>query len=191
MKEKLDILFNESINELKSIGIDMLDKEKIGTIDIDFSKRKTKRYGCCKQEDPDKNSAYRIKRRIYYRKFNKHHIEISKWLMELNDDIIKNTIIHELIHCLPDCNNHGKKFKEVAKLINEKLGYNITRLGNKKEDYIKSNILEKFNEDVKYNYKIYCEKCNQVYYRQRLARNFTKKYLCGICRGKFIVEKLK
>ena len=54
-----------------------------------------------------------------------------------------------------------------------------------------SNVLEKFNEDVKYNYKIYCEKCNQVYYRQRLAGNFTKKYLCGICRGKFIVEKLK
>ena len=191
MKEKLNKLFKESISELKSIGIDIDNKEKIGIIDIDFSKRKTKRYGCCKQENPDLKSAYRIKRKIYYKKFNNHHIEISKWLMELNDEIIKNTIIHELIHCLPDCNNHGVEFKKMAKLINEKLGYNITRLGNKKEDYIKSNALEKFDDEIKNNYKIICEKCNQTYYRQRLARNFTKKYLCGICRGRFIVQKLK
>ena len=40
------------------------------------------------------------------------------------DIIIKNTIIHELIHCLPKCTNHGKEFKKYAKIINEKLGYN-------------------------------------------------------------------
>lgn len=190
MEEKLFKLYNESILELKSIGIDMLDKEKIGIIDINFSRRNTKRYGCCKQENPDKKTAYRINRKINYRKFNNHHIEISRWLMDLNDDIIKNTIIHELIHCIPDCNNHGKMFKEYARLINEKLGYDIKRLGNKKEDYIKSNIIDKYDEKVKFNYKIECKNCGQTYYRQRIARNFMKKYLCGICRGNFTVEKL-
>ena len=37
MKEKLNKLFKESISDLKSIGIDIDNKEKIGIIDIDFS----------------------------------------------------------------------------------------------------------------------------------------------------------
>lgn len=189
MEEKLIRLYNESLDELFSIGINLKDEEKIGKITISFSKRKTKRYGCCKQEDPDKATAYRIKRRLYFRKFNTHHIEISKWLMDLNEDIIKNTIIHELIHCIPDCNNHGKEFKKYAKLINDNLGYNISRVGNKLEDYKKSGqvLTEKENKN---KYQIICEKCGQTYYRQRLSKNFTRKYLCGICKGKFIVKNI-
>lgn len=182
MEEKLKKLYEECIKELKSININ-LDEEIIGKIDISFSKRKTKRYGCCRQEEPDKTTAYREKRIIHYRKYNKHHIEISKWLMELNDEIIKNTIIHEIIHCLPDCNNHGKEFKRYCKLINEKLGYNISRVGNKQEDYKKSNIEFK-QEEQKIKYIIICENCGLLYYRQRMVKNFTKKYRCGKCKGK-------
>lgn len=181
MEEKLYKLYNECIKELTTININ-LNEEDIGKIDISFSKRKTKRYGCCKQEEPDKSTAYRKNRIIHYRKYNKHHIEISKWLMDLNDDIIKNTIIHEIIHCLPDCNNHGKEFKKYCRLINEKLGYNISRLGNKKEDYEKSNL--EFNENFKFKYIITCESCGLIYYRQRMGNNFTKKYRCGKCKGK-------
>ena len=182
MEEKLNKLYNECVDELNSIGIDVRS-EPIGTIDIKFARRNSKRYGCCKQEEPDKSTAYRKNRIIYYRRYNKHHIEISRWLMDLNDDIIKNTIMHEIIHCMPDCNNHGKAFKIYAKIINEKLGYNISRLGNKEEDYRKSN-LEFEIETKEYKYKIICEKCNQIYYRQRMARNFLIKYRCGKCRGK-------
>ena len=185
MEEKLEKLYNECLNELKSIDID-LDEKEIGKIDISFAKRKVKRYGCCRQEDPDKTTAYRERKIIHYRKYNKHHIEISKWLMELNDSIIKNTIIHEIIHCLPDCNNHGKEFRRYSKLINEKLGYNISRVGNKKEDYEKSN-LEFKEETKKFKYKIACERCGLIYYRQRMGKNFTKKYRCGNCRGKLII----
>lgn len=182
MEEKLNKLYTECINELNSIRIDV-KPELIGTIDIKFARRNSKRYGCCKQEEPDKSTAYRKNRIIYYRKYNKHHIEISRWLMDLNDDIIKNTIMHEIIHCMPDCNNHGKAFKTYAKFINEKLGYNISRLGNKEEDYRKSNLEFKI-ETKEYKYKIICEKCNQIYYRQRMVRNFLRKYRCGKCRGK-------
>ena len=162
MKEKLNKLYEECIEELNSININ-LEEESIGKINIDFSKRKTKRYGCCKQEEPDKSTAYRKNRIIHYRKYKKHNIEISKWLMDLNDDIIKNTIIHEIIHCLPDCNNHGKEFKRYSKLINERLGYNISRLGNKEEDYKKSNLYFKPEEKIKYT--IVCENCGLIYYR--------------------------
>lgn len=186
MNEKLNKLFYECIKELEKIGIDILNEDKIGKIDISISKRKVKRYGCCKQEEPDKNTVYYLNGRKYFKKFNKHLIEISSWLMELNDEIIKNTIIHELIHCLPDCNNHGKEFKKYAKIINENLGYSISRLGNKEEDYKKSNL--KYTENLKkYKYKIECSKCYQVYYRQRMAKNFFKKYRCGKCRGKLVL----
>ena len=190
MEDKLNQMYNECINELKSIGIDILDEKKIGKIDISISKRNNKRYGCCKQEEPDK--AFKTvtrkgwQRIVKYEKFNVHHIEVSKWVLELDDTIIKNTIIHELIHCMPFCNNHGLKFKQYANYINLKLGYNISRLGNKKEDYEKSNV--KYDDEKKYKYRIICTKCGQEYFRQRLNKNFIRKYRCGKCRGKLEIN---
>ena len=193
MDEKLENLYKQCVVELKSIGIDVINNQ-IGEIDVKIAKRNSSRYGCCRQEEPDKNFYHIVKRKHrnikVYDKFKKHHIEICKWVMELNDDIIKNTIIHEIIHCFPECNNHGKMFKKYAKLINEKLNYNITRVGNKEEDYQSSNIMYK-EEKIIYNYKIICENCNQVFYRQRLQKNFTRKYRCGKCSGKFKILKLK
>lgn len=187
-EDRLNELYTECVSELTNIGIDVLDEDRIGKIDIGFAKRKAKRYGCCKNENPDRTTAYREKRKIYYRKFNTHHIEISKWLMDLNDDIIKNTIVHELIHCMPDCNNHGKEFKRYAKYINDKLGYNISRVGNKEEDYKKSNLeFSEIEKTPKYNYKVTCSRCGYSFYRIRLQKNFTRKYRCGKCMGKLII----
>lgn len=191
MEEKLNELFKECKIELKNIGINFDDVDYIGKIDISISKRKAKRYGCCKQEMPDKSSIHIGKRKIFYTKYQKHHIEISKWVMDLNNKIIKNTIIHELIHCIPGCNNHGVEFKKYAKIINQKLGYSITRLGNKVEDYKSSNLEYCEEKNSKYNYIIRCENCNTIYYRQRLAKNFFKKYRCGICKGKLKLTEQK
>ena len=192
MEEKLNTLYEECIKELSSIGIN-LDEKKIGKINIGLAKRSTKRYGCCKQESPKEEEFHYIKRRRrkykVYDIFQKHTIEISKWVMELDDNIIKNTIIHELIHCLPYCNNHGKEFKKYANIINEKLKYNITRLGNKKEDYKKSN--KEYKEEENYKYKIKCKKCGYIYLCKRLKKNFIKNYRCGKCQGKLeIIEAL-
>ena len=160
MEEKLEQIYIKCIEELKSIGIDVLNKEQIGKISISISKRNNQRYGCCKQEQPDLKTKYieKVGRKkiIRYAKFNKHNIEISPWLLELDDNIIKNTIIHEIIHCMPNCNNHGEEFKKYAKYINNKLGYNISRVGDKKQDYIKSNI--EYKEEEKYNYHIKCKR---------------------------------
>jgi len=193
MEEKLLRLYNECIKEIESIGIDILNYTNIYTnIEIHISKRNNKRYGACKQLEPDKSTRYtkkiRGRRYIKYRKYNRYIIEISPWVMELDNKIIKNTIMHELIHCMPDCTNHGEKFKEYAKYINLKLGYDISRVGNKKEDYQKSNI--EYKEETKYKYKIECTKCSQIFYRQRYNKNFTRKYRCGKCGGKFKISKL-
>lgn len=186
MDEKLERLYYECLEELKRININVLNNKSIGEVDICVAKRNAKRYGCCKQEDGDKNYCHKIRKRgktfIQYDRFKKHHIEISKWVMELDDSIIKNTIIHELIHCLPNCNNHGKMFKYYANIINENLGYNIARLGNKEEDYKKSNVIYKDKAET-YNYLIICKNCGQLYYRNRLQRNFFKRFRCGKCEG--------
>lgn len=185
MEEKLERLYNECLEELKRVGLNFDDEREYGKIDIKIAKRNAKRYGCCKQENPDKLSKFWYNGKFQYGKFHIHHIEISKWLMELNDEIIKNTIIHELIHCLPNCNNHGKYFKYYANIIKKEVGYNITRLGNKEEDYIKSGIeLKKEEKRIKYKYNVICQKCGQTYFRQRIQKNFTRKYVCGKCRRK-------
>ena len=187
-ENKLDILFKQCINELQSIGIDV-NQSDVGEISIQVSKRNNKRYGCCKQEEPDKNykTVQKIGRRrvTKYQRFNKHTIEVSKWVFDLNDEIIKNTIMHELIHCFPYCNDHGKQFKAYAKYINLKLGYNISRLGNKKQDYENSNV--KY-EEKEYKYQIGCISCGKLFYRNRLAKNFFKKYRCQ-CGGKLVQKK--
>lgn len=130
MDEKLNKLYLECISELKEIGIKVANNQNIGTIDIKLSKRNNKRYGVCKQENPDKTTKYiemfGRKRIVKYLKYYIHHIEISPWVMGLNDDIIKNTIIHEIIHCLPGCSNHGDEFKKYAKYINSELDYDIS-----------------------------------------------------------------
>lgn len=189
MEQKLNKLYSECVAELNNIGINILNEKQYGKIDISISKRNNKRYGCCKQEEPDNNYKviYRVGRRkkVRYEKFGKHHIEISPWVMNLEDNIIKNTIIHELIHCIPYCNNHGEEFKKYANLINNRYGYNVSRVGNKKEDFEKSNI--EYDEPQNYNYKIICKGCNQDFYRQRLNRNFLRYYRCAKCGSKFEV----
>jgi len=191
MEEKLNKLYLECISELEKIGIRILDNKDVGSITINISKRNNKRYGACKQEEPDISTKYieKIAKRkiIKYSKYKKHNIEISPWVMELKDEIIKNTIMHEIIHCMPYCNNHGERFKEYAKYINSKLNYDISRVGNKKEDYLKSNV--EYKEDNQYKYKIECQKCGYIFYRKRCNKNFNRKYRCGKCGGKFIINK--
>ena len=187
MQQKLEQLYNQCLAELESIGFN-LSKANIGEITIQLSKRNNKRYGCCKQENPDEK--YKVikkvgrKKYIQYEKFNKHTIEVSKWVMELDEKIIKNTIMHEIIHCFPYCNNHGPQFKKYANFINVKLGYNISRLGNKEKDFQNSNIQYTKEE---YKYTIKCKKCGKQFHRNRLQKNFFTKYRC-MCGGK--LEKI-
>ena len=189
MEEKLNKLYKECVEELNNIGIDV---KNFGEIQVALAKRKNKRYGCCKQENPDESSKYierhGYRRIIKYTKFNKHYIEISKWVMDLENEIIKNTIMHEIIHCIPFCNNHGSEFKKYSKYINKELGYNISTRGNKQEDCNKSNV--QYEEVEEYKYKIECEKCGQTTYRKRHNKNFTRKYRCGKCGGKFKIIEL-
>jgi len=187
MQENSEKLLDDCIKELESIKFKIKDNPEVGVIDIKTSKKATKRYGCCKHEKPDKKYYHTLNgkygKRIVYDRFKVHHIEISEWVMQLDEKIIKNTIIHEILHCLPACNNHGVLFRQYADYINENLNYNISRLGNREEDFKFSNI--EYNEKtINYKYKIYCKKCGHIFYRQRMKKNLIKKYCCSLCGGR-------
>lgn len=188
-EELLEKLYKECIEELNNIGIVFEGKD----ISICISKRNNKRYGCCKPEIPDEKYKTVTRKGLRYivkfDNYKKYTIEVSKWVLELNEDIIKNTIIHELIHCFPYCNNHGIEFKKYANLINAKLGYNISRVGNKSKDFQESNL--EYKEKEYYRYKIQCEKCDKIFYRKRLTKNFIKKYRCSKCLGKLKIIETK
>ena len=46
------------------------------------------------------------------------------------------------------------------------------------------------NASKNYNYKIVCKCCKQEFYRQRLSKNFTRKYRCAKCGSSFEVSRL-
>lgn len=58
-----------------------------------------------------------------------HKINISARLLDDSTDIrgLENTILHELLHTAPGCNNHGAVWKAYAEKVNAAYGYNIKR----------------------------------------------------------------
>ncbi len=97
---------------------------------------------------------------------------------DISDTAIKNTVMHEILHTVAGCQNHSRTWKYYAELINEKNPqYNIKRITSREEKG-----LEK--RELKYNYFYKCKKCGQLVKRQRKTE-FTKKYICGICGGRF------
>ena len=57
-------------------------------------------------------------------------IEINSILLneEVPEWALYETILHELLHTLPGCMNHGSKWRKYAAIVNRRLGYNIKPL---------------------------------------------------------------
>ena len=83
----------------------------------------------------------------------------------VNDDIIIQTLLHELIHTVYGCFNHGKNFKHYARIINNKYGYNISRLTDSSQFGVELPKRE-------YKYEIWCTVCNK-----RVARYKRKSHI--------------
>lgn len=104
----------------------------------------------------------------------------------LKDDIDKqialDVIMHELLHTVKGCFNHGDKWKKYAEYINWKLPqYNIRRVATKSETAL---VIER--KPPVYRYILRCTKCGQEIKRQKVTKVVTnyKRYRCGNCGGK-------
>ena len=109
-------------------------------------------------------------------------ISLNRLLVERGtDEQIKATILHELIHTMPNCFNHQRQFKNMCNKY-----YSLANIKNSKEF---DNVLIR-KARVNYKYKIVCENCGQVLgYRDRLTKvvKHYDLYRCKACHGKIKV----
>jgi len=55
-------------------------------------------------------------------------IKISRMTIDLGLGAVRNTMIHELLHTVPNCMNHGAEWKRIAKMVDEAYGYTTSRI---------------------------------------------------------------
>lgn len=158
----LNIYINECKAILEGLGI------KYGNVkSFTISTRAKSRLGACKKTG-----------------LNSFEISISKFILEDNVDtqVLKNTIMHELLHTVKGCFTHKGKWKLLSQIINETYPeYNIKRTINLKEVGVEIN-----GKEPTFRYVLKCEKCGCEIKRQKLSKaviNY-KNYRCGKCGGK-------
>jgi len=137
----------------------------------------------------DYNVNYRAKHRWGQCKLSngKYTINISYKLLE--DDVperaLKDTLIHELLHAVDGCMNHGDKWQRLADKVNKAYGYDIKRCTSQEEKGVE------LCNDKDYHYIITCQGCNTTWKYMRHSKivkccqNNTAKCSCGS--KKFIV----
>lgn len=156
----------ECINMLEDIGI------RLGNIqpkDFSINTRAKNRFGECRTFSRNGHVV-------------RHTININADLLDERneDDQLINTILHELLHTVEGCQNHGAAWQYEAEKVRRAYGINISRTGDPRElNYWRGNM-----ERV-VNYKCCCEKCGYTYSRQRYSDiiSHPENYMCGVCGG--------
>ena len=92
---------------------------------------------------------------------------------------VKSTIVHELIHTVEGCYNHGPKFQEIARFLSSAYNIELGTRASKNEM-----ALSEEYRIAKAKYVIKCKKCGQIITRQRATRlvKLPMTYSCG-CGG--------
>lgn len=164
----LNKYFNECITELTNMGISTWE---VPDVDLTISKRAKRRYGQCKTRN---GVAYEI--------------NISEFLLDESvtpdENALKNTIIHEILHALTPGEHHGGEWKHLANIVTQRSGgkYNIKRTTSYEEKGIDR---QKVQRPVKIRYILECVKCGNQYKQQRKSKavKYPERFRCGRCRG--------
>lgn len=104
-------------------------------------------------------------------------ISISRRLLEddVDDWAAKNTIMHELLHCVPGADGHSGLWLKLANEVNRKLPqYHIKQTEAPKEKGL---------APVEPKYILECTHCKQQFHRHRMSsavRN-PQRFRCGKC----------
>ena len=96
----------------------------------------------------------------------------------------KSCMIHEIIHTIPGCNNHGKKFKKICNIINKKFPEYKLQTKTSSEDFgVK-------REDKKPRYIVKCESCGKEYFYFRKPKYNIENYYCSCGKYKLKISNL-
>ena len=155
-KLELDGLMARLRRELISIGIPVSNRLEP---EVRINTRARRRLGCC-----------------YYQS-GRYWIEVSQAVLE-DEDLLKQTLVHELLHTCPKCRDHGPKWKAYAQTVNEKLGYRIER--TVKTETPAGSLR---HEEIKYILE--CQSCGAQIKRMRMSKAVKSpwRYRCP-CGGK-------
>ena len=114
-----------------------------------------------------------------------YKIQINKILLESTESYkgLKNTIIHEMLHSCPNSMRHTGNWKNLAGIVNSKLGYFVSRCTSSEELGIKIDAME---QDYKYACK--CNRCGMVFGRNRICDfiKYPSHYTHKNCGGTFV-----
>lgn len=106
-----------------------------------------------------------------------YSININQVLLdERNDENgLKNTIIHELLHSCKGGHGHKGEWKRLANKVHRELGYNITRTSSADDKGVEAE-----TRPVRVKYTITCEKCGRSWTRERACNltKYTNNYRC-------------
>lgn len=147
-------LANECMTELDAIGI-----QYGNVISWEVNTRAKNRWGQCR-----------------YIGGGRYSINITNRLLDDNlpDEAAKQTIIHELLHSVDGCMNHGTNWKRVADKVNRVYHYNIKRT---------TSYDEKGVEPPKPKYIVACPCCGRTWEYVRMCDTVKRPqaYTCGVC----------
>lgn len=116
-----------------------------------------------------------------------YFININALLLQEEVDIraLQTTILHELLHTNPGCQNHGPKWQSYAKAVNEATGLNLQTTNMLHEEYGFASLFQAGREKEPDRYLVTCTKCGyeRRYKRASKVVNHPERYRCGLCRG--------
>lgn len=179
MKEEKETPFSRRLAELSETCKEMLRalglKPAFPVGEIRINRRAKKRLGCCKLVREAGRPVFLI--------------EISSAMENCEDAILKEVLLHELLHTCAGCLNHGPVWKENARRVNEAYGTDIRT----RADTDRMPGLAKDTEETRtYQYEVRCSRCGGSVYRMRRSRitEHPENYRCGRCGGTLTVIRL-
>ncbi len=128
--------------------------------EVAINSRARRRNGCC-----------------YHQADGSCRIEVSRRLLE-EPKLLRQTLVHELLHTCPGCMNHGKRWKAYAERANAAMGLSVQRLAQPGEE------AGPLRHDP-VHYVLECQSCGQRFFRRRMSKlvKYPRRYRCQ-CGGK-------
>lgn len=165
--------FDDCIQMMDEIGIDY------GYIkSVTVNTRAKGRWGQCRSEFKGWN--------VYGDPTYSHTINISSILLDERTPLeaLQSTIIHEILHTCPGCQNHGRNWEWRAEKVKRELGYKINVAESADDKAISSEVIKDYNKP---KYKVRCKKCGREVGKYRMCKiiKYPENWRCGKCGGDF------
>ena len=159
--------------QLENLGYHLQDN-----IPLVFNNRAVTRYGQCTVYRNNCTGESKVRK-----------IELStKPFAYSSREEIKNTVMHECIHALPECHFVGHKgnWVRIANEVNNKYGYNISRCSSRED---KEGLAQAKAQVTRYIVK--CEKCGHEWNYQKFSNcvKHPEHYTHNKCGGHLVRVK--